>query len=132
MTYYRELDVLQEPTDVGLDAAGRARVAFNVYAIKEASATFAEELAARLVSQGVVASGQVYIGTAAEPVPPCVSIILTGGRAPERLQDQISPPAYQQPTAQIVARAATYAEAHALARAAYNVLVGVRNVDLVA
>lgn len=36
-TFYRELDPVQEPFDMGLDANQRARVAFNVAAIKRPS-----------------------------------------------------------------------------------------------
>jgi hypothetical protein len=56
-----------------------------------------------------------------------LTIIETGGLAPERTHNSVSVPAYQRPGAQLLARAPTYAAASAKARAAYNALVGVRN-----
>jgi len=132
VTWYREIDVVQEPFDLGLDANGRAVVAFNVRAIKGPSATFEQELVARLVAAGVGSAGSTIFVSSSAAIPdgdgPYLTVTATGGLAPERTQAEL--PAYQRPSAQIAVRARTYAAARDRARAAYQALVGVRNVDL--
>lgn len=130
--WYREITPLQEPMDMGLDPTGnRARVGFNVFAIKGASDTFIEELVKLLTDAGVGTFGtNIFASTSAEiPVGagPYLSIVETGGTSPERTQNSVAVPAYQRPTAQLVVRASTYSAARTMARAAYNALVGVRN-----
>jgi hypothetical protein len=58
---------------------------------------------------------------------PFLSVIETGGTAPDNTQNSVIRPAYEQPGAQIVVRADTYPAAYAMARAAYNSLVKTRN-----
>lgn len=57
----------------------------------------------------------------------CLAITETSGSAPERTHNSVIVPAYLRPAAQIMATAETYLRARALARAAYNAVVGVRN-----
>lgn len=58
---------------------------------------------------------------------PFLSIIETGGTTPDNTQNSVIIPAYQRPGAQIVVRADSYVVAYAMARAAYNSLVKIRN-----
>jgi hypothetical protein len=58
---------------------------------------------------------------------PFLSLVETGGSTPENTQNSTIVPAYQRPGAQIVVRADSYPDAYAMARAAYNSLVKVRN-----
>lgn len=64
-----------------------------------------------------------YVGSGA-----LLSIIETSGSAPERTQNSVIRPAYLRPAAQFMARAFAYEDARALAQAAYNEVVGRRNV----
>lgn len=129
MTWYREVNPVQEPFDLGLDASGRARVVFNIMVVKRASTTFLEEIRKILVNAGVAVFGTDLFETSKSNIPegdgPYLSITETGGTAPERTQNVIG--AYPQPSAQIVARATNYEDALAMAWAAYNALVVVKN-----
>jgi hypothetical protein len=58
---------------------------------------------------------------------PFLSIIETGGTTPDNTHNSVIVPAYQKPGAQIVVRADAYPVAFAMARAAYNSLVKIRN-----
>jgi hypothetical protein len=128
MTWYREITPLQEPFDIGLDEAGRPMICFNIICVKRPSTTFIGELLKLLQSVGAFGT-TIFAGSAA--VLPTsgtfLSIVETGGTSPERTQNSVSTPAYQRPSAQIVARADTYVAAKTLANAAYDALVGVRN-----
>jgi hypothetical protein len=57
---------------------------------------------------------------------PFLQVILTGGMAPSRVQNQVQPPAFQQPGAQITARGTVPATTWALIDQAYAAL-NVRN-----
>lgn len=94
---------------------------------------FLDEIAARLVAQGVGTVGSnIFLGSkAAIPVGdgPYLSLIETGGSGPTRVQN--TPGAKtQRPTAQIVARAKSYLVARTMAKAAYLALDGVFNTTL--
>jgi hypothetical protein len=56
-----------------------------------------------------------------------LSLVETGGIAPERTQNLTTLPAYEHPAAQVVARANKYAVARDLASKAYYALGAVRN-----
>ncbi len=94
-------------------------------------AGFDEELVALLQSQGVgVYNVSLFLSSKAkqpEGDGPFLTIILTGGTTPERTHNSVAVPAYQRPSAQLVAHATNYSAAKTMARAAYNALVGVRN-----
>lgn len=131
---YRSIDIVSEPFDSGLDSENRAKVSFNFSAVKQPSDVFIEEIVGLFVTAGVGTYGtDIFAGSKAN-IPsgagPFLSMIETGGVAPERTQNEIGPPAYQRPSAQITVRATKYSEARAMARAAYNALVGVRNANV--
>lgn len=94
---------------------------------------FLDELAARLVAQGVGALGSnIMLGSRAVIPPgegPFLTIIETGGSAPTRVHNK-SGANTQRPTAQITVRAMKYPVALTMARAAYNALDGVFNTVL--
>lgn len=133
--WYRQINVTQEPFDLGLDASGRAQVVFNISAVKAYSQVFVEELIALMAGVGTFGT-TIFASTAAElPTDPDVTfltIIETGGATPERTHNEIGPPAYQRPSAQLVATGKDYPAARTLARAAYDALVGVRNTTVTA
>jgi hypothetical protein len=130
MTYYLDIQPLQEPFDLELDEAGRAQFAFNVLATKRPSATFLQELVAILVDAGVgVEDVSIFLTTKAV-IPtgkgPYLSIRPTGGTGPLGTHNG-GAAAYRRPGAQLVARASTWQAAEAMAHAAYSALVAIRN-----
>lgn len=95
---------------------------------------FRDILVAILEDDGVGTYGvTIFVGTrsAAPPVPlpsGTLTIIETGGTGAERTHnDDVGPPATIRPGAQLTARAADYATAESLGRAAYNSLVRRQN-----
>lgn len=73
-------------------------------------------------------SNRATIPMLASGVSSTLSIVETSGSAPERTQNKVVKPAYIRPAAQFVARARDYDTARARAQAAYNAVVGIRNV----
>jgi hypothetical protein len=127
---YLDVDVLQEPFPIGLDASQRVRLAFNLIVTKTESDTFSEELVAIMVAASVGVYGtNIFISGAAD-IPtgdgPYLSVNETGGFRGLRIHDQARP-AYPRPGAQIVVRATTYDAARTMARAAHNALSAVKN-----
>jgi hypothetical protein len=131
MAWYREIEMLQEPFDMGLDDTKRVRFAFNIEAIKSYSTTFEEEISKLLTDAGVgTFATSIFIGSAASiptGVGPYLSIVATPGMRPERTHNEIATPAAQRPSAQLVTMATSYVAAKTMALAAYAALVGVRN-----
>jgi hypothetical protein len=136
MTFYQNANPLQEPFDMGIDENDRVRVTFNVLFTKRASGTLLRELVRVLVDAGVGVFGTtIFAGSNAQvPTegPPMLQLRITGGPAPLRTQNQISPPAYPRPTVQFMTYADSYEAADALAQAAYAAVTGLRNVDITA
>lgn len=95
--------------------------------------SFLDDIAARLVSQGVGTIGSsIFLGSrAAIPAGdgPYISLTETGGTAPTRIQNQASV-ATQRPSAQVLTRAKNYVTARAKAKAAYDALDGIFNTTL--
>jgi hypothetical protein len=134
--WYQELNPTQEPFDIGLDKEGRALVSFNLTAVKSYSHRFLEELVSLLVAAGVGTFGSdIFIGAKAR-IPdgdgPFLSVLSRGGTTPLRTHNEIGPPAYQRPSAQIVARAKSSQAARGMAEDAYDALVGIRNQNVTA
>lgn len=126
---YRRINMLQEPTDIGLDANGRARFAFNILAVKTPSEVFEEEIIEILTTAAApVAVSVIFAGTTAT-IPDgddaVLHIVATGGTEPEEIQNEIG--AYPRPAAQLTAHAGKLKDARALAYLAYNALKVVRN-----
>lgn len=131
MALYLTIAVLQEPFDIQPDEADRARLSFNILALKTASDTFVQEIINLLQTAGVGVFGTNIFASSRANLPtgngPFLSIIPTTGMSPMNTQNDINPPAYQRPGAQIVVRARSYVAAESMARAAYTALVGIRN-----
>lgn len=135
--WYREINPVSEERDIGLDKSGRALYSFNINVVKASSDKFLEEIIGLLVAAGVGVFGTDLFGGSKPLMPdddgttPILSVIATGGATPERTHNEISPPAYQRPSAQIVSRASSQVAARTMARNAYNALVGIRNQTVV-
>lgn len=134
MTWYREIEPLQKPFDMVKDSAGRAKVVFNIMAIKTPSDAFLEELVELLVDGGVGTYNTNIFTTSSKEIPvgdgPYLSIIETGGTFAERSHNETAAPAFERPSAQIVVRAKTYAAARTMANAAYSILEPIRNTNV--
>ena len=130
-TWYVEIDVTQEPFDMGLDGQSRARSGFNLIAWKRPSETFIRELMKLLQDASVGSMGVDIFGSTRSFVPegdgPFINVSTTGGLRHIRTQNSVIVPAYQRPSVQIVARARQWEAADAMAWKAYNALVGIRN-----
>lgn len=91
---------------------------------------FLDEVAARLVDQGVGVLGTDIFLTSRAVLPtgegPYLTVTETGGSGPTRTQNQAGA-ATQRPTAQVMVRAKTYPVARTMAAAAYTALDGVFN-----
>ncbi len=133
--WYQEINVVQEPIDIGLDDAGRQQYAINISAVKSFSRAWPQEIIGLLVAAGVGTFGTDILGGSITVVPdgagPFLHFIDTGGVTPLRTHNEIGPPAYQRPTAQLVARASTFSAALSMAQDAYDALVGIRNTNVV-
>ena len=94
---------------------------------------FLDEIAARLVAQGVGTVGSnIFLGSKAViPVGagPYLTLTETGGSAPTRVHNE-APAHTQRPTAQIAVRAQSYLVARTMAKAAYLALDGVFNTTI--
>jgi hypothetical protein len=91
---------------------------------------FLDEIAARLVAQGVgVIGSSIFLGSKAS-IPtgdgPYISLTETGGSAPTRIQNKATANTTR-PTAQILVRAKSYLTARTKAKEAYLALDGVFN-----
>ncbi len=133
--WYQEINLVQEPIDIGVDGQGRQKYAINISAVKSFSRAFAEEIIGLLETAGVGAFGTDIFGGSVTDVPdgkgPFLHFIDTGGATPLRTHNEIGPPAYQRPTAQLVARAKSFSAARSMAQDAYDALVGIRNRNVV-
>jgi hypothetical protein len=131
MVWYRDIQPLQEPFDVGdVDEQGRSQCAFNVLVTKRPSGSFVQELIAILVAAGVGVANESIFGTSGSAIPsgrgPYLSVRPTGGSSPAGTHnDGVS--AYRRPAAQIIVRASSWPAAEGMAQAAYSALVAVRN-----
>lgn len=94
---------------------------------------FLDEIAARLVAQGVGTVGaNIFLGSKAViPVGagPYLTLTETGGSAPTRVHN-ITGAMTQRPTAQVAVRAQSYFVARTMAKAAYLALDGIFNTTL--
>ncbi len=94
---------------------------------------FLNDLVTEFVAEGVSSGWGVDLFTGTRAVIPhlagsgVVSIIETGGTAPENTQNATGQPAFLQPSAQILARADTRSLAEAKAWDAYRVAFRIRN-----
>lgn len=138
-TRYQRITALQEPFDLGADAVSRNRIGFNIYAQKDVSSTFEEELVKILELANVGTFNRtIFIGaTATIPggapgalpkaqLVPTIHITPTGGSSPELTHNSASPQ-YSRRTAQVLVRGSDYVAARNLAQSAFDALTVVRN-----
>lgn len=94
---------------------------------------FLDEIAARLVAQGVGVIGSNIILGSRGFIPmgdgPYLSLTETGGMAPTRIHNKASANT-QRPTAQVLVRAKNYVAARTMAKNAYTALDGLYETDL--
>jgi len=94
---------------------------------------FLDEIAAKLVAAGVGAlSSNIFLGSGAIIPPgggPYLTVVETGGMAPLRVHN-VPGPHVQRPTAQVMARGASYSATRAMVKAAYDALDGTWNATL--
>jgi hypothetical protein len=133
VTWYLKIDPQQEPNDgLGLDGSGRVQFSFNVIAQRRPSApmAFVQELFKILTEAGVGIEGENMFATSKAVIPdgngPFLSITLTPGLVPVGTHNG-GTAAYRRPAAQIVARATSSTVASAMAYAAYEAFLAVRN-----
>jgi hypothetical protein len=136
VTWWRDIQPLQEPFDLGVEEdTGRAQFAFNVFITKRPSAAFIPELVKILVTAGVGTEDVNIFATSKAVIPtgkgPYLSVKPTGGAGPLGTHND-GPGAYRRPSVQVVARASTWQAAEAMAQAAYTALIDVRNQAVVA
>lgn len=96
-------------------------------------AGFADEIAARLVADGIFTQATIYIGlklTVPAGAGPFIQLVETGGSGPERTQNSVTKPAYVRPSMQLLITSSSQATNEAKAKAVYDSLVKVRNMTL--
>ena len=132
-TWYRDIQPLQEPFDLGLDDAGRQIVGFNVLATKRPSATLLQDLLVILEAAGVgrprvdmFASSLAVLPRPSDDLGPVLLLRLTGGTGPAGTHND-GAGAYSRPAVQVVVHGASWEAAETMARAAYSALCAVRN-----
>lgn len=135
-THYLAITPNQEPFDLGeLDDCGRVQLAFNVIAWKRASDTFLEEVVKVLVDAGVGVEGESIFASSKAVIPrgdgPVLSVRVTPGPGPLGTHND-GPTAYRLPGLQILVRGSSWAATNAMAQAAFNAVVAVRNQALAA
>ena len=126
--------MVQDPQDLGLDANGRAIVAFNINVVKTFSENFLEEIIGRLVAQNVGVFNTNIFASSGKDLPegegPFLTVVATGGTSPERTQNDVAVPAYPRPSAQLAVHGTDFKESWDMSYAAYNALAGIRNQSL--
>lgn len=97
-------------------------------------ARFSRDIVTLLEAAGVGTYGTSLLRSTSVVVPPVIPsggmivVVDSGGPPPLRTHNSVIRPAYIRPTAQLVAHADDFDSADALSHAAYDALVGVRNV----
>jgi len=129
VTWYLSIEPQQEPFDVGPDDRGRPQVSFNVLCLMRPSSDVVSEVLGILDDAGVGTSANLF-GSSAAILPiddgPFLVVKSQAGVSPNGTHNG-GAAAYRRPGLQLIATASTFVAADALARAAYNALVAVRN-----
>ena len=129
--WYRQVEVVQEPQDLGLDTNGRAIVAFNINVTKRFSTKFLEEILGLLETASVGVFNTNMFASSAKDLPdgegPFLTVVSTGGTSPERTQNSVAVPAYPRPSAQLAVHGEDFKESWDMCYAAYIALAGIRN-----
>lgn len=134
MTWYRDVDPVSEPIDMGMVEQGRSERIFNLNIVKAPSTTLLEELVQVLETASVgTYEKDIFVGTKVE-LPegdgPFLNIIDDGGTSPERTHNEVWPPAFVRPSVKVVVRGKSYKAVRTMAYAAYNALSAIRNTDV--
>lgn len=140
MSYWREVEVLSDIGDNGLDDAERQKFGFNILVVCDNPTAIENEVGQVLITAGVVTSfGTDIYAMSKSTIPsgdgPYVSITATGGPLPERTHNadrDSGLPAYRRLTVQVVARAKNSLTARAKAHACFDALFSIRNTTITA
>jgi hypothetical protein len=120
--------------DMGLDARGRSRFAFNVLVTKEYSPTFDDEIAT-VLEDGGVAAGDIFL-TSKAVIPdgsgPYVSVTLSGGLPGVRVHNMVTGPKYFESTSLVMAIGMNTVQTKNLAWQALGLLTAVKNENVTA
>lgn len=134
-TRYLSVTPLQEPYDLDLDDAGFPQVAFNAVCTKAPSATYLEELLAVWEAAGVgqrnvtlFASSLAKLPELTLPGAPAAVLHFkaTSGTGPIGTHNE-GAGALRRPGVQVIVHGRTWPAAYAMALAAYDALLGLRN-----
>ena len=140
MSYWREVEVLSDIGDNGLDAAERQKFGFNIMVVCDNPTAIENEVGRVLISASAVTGfGTDVYAMSKSQVPagdgPFVSIIATGGPLPERTHNadrDSGLPAYRRLTVQVVARAKNSLTARAKAHLCFDALFAIKNTTITA
>ena len=140
MSYWREVEVLSDIGDIGLDGSERQKFVFNILIVCDNPTQIEEEVGRVLITASVVTGfGTDIYAMSKSTVPagdgPFVSITATGGPLPERTHNadrESGLPAYRRLTVQVVARAKNSLTARAKVHACFNALFAVKNTTITA
>ena len=136
MTWWREVELLQEPFSLSRDPSENfVDFVFNIMVIKRPSHTFIEELISYLESENIgTLNSDIFVGPLNDNLEnaddPYIIISLTGGTSPERTHDSVILPAYQIPSAQILSRGKSYISTKSKSYLAYDSVVKIRNLNI--
>lgn len=136
MTWFRDIQAVDEVGDISPDEAGRALFVFNILATTRGSDTFVEELLAILEAAGLGTRGTTLLGSAMAEVPkatppgaedePFIHVRATGG--PTALgTHNLGPLAYRRRGARVLVHAKTAAAANQAAQRALAALLAIRS-----
>lgn len=132
MIRYLAIKPQQEPFDLGA-MNGLVQYGFNVLALKQPSPTFLQELIKILVDAGVGTENGNIFGSSLAEIPDeqshsgaVLHLKATSGTAPIGTHND-GPGALRQPGAQIIVRGLSVPEVSAMAYAAYDAFLAVRN-----
>ena len=140
MSYWREVEVMSDVADNGLDGSERQKYGFNMLVVCDNPTEFEDEVGRVLITASAVTGfGTDMYAMSKSTVPkgdgPFVSLTATGGPLPERTHNadrDSGLPAYRRLTVQVVARAANSKTARAKAHACFNALFAIKNTTITA
>ena len=140
MSVWREVEILSDVSDIGLDTDDRQKFGFNIMVTCRNPTEFEDEIGKVLTLAGATTGfGTDMYAMSKSNVPtgdgPYVSIVATGGPSPERTHNadrEEGKPAFRLLTAQIVARAKNSKTARAKAHACFDALYAIVNQTITA
>jgi len=137
MSVYREILAVQSPFDIGSDKNRRKMFSCNYEVVATAPVTdFLREMGKLINTAGLgTFATDMFLGTEAilpETDGPFVTLINTGGEAPESTHDSSLGHTYESLSFQVVTTARSYNDSNTRALAIWRLLDGVRNTTVVA